>query len=353
MVSFTICRYSGNIHFPCRNYQQINADQQGTSRFYPSHRTSWPREERRRMTGDREEQAVRAVQRMQDYIARHLQEPMTMRQLATVACYSPYHCARVFRELTGVPPFEYIRRMRLTQSAIVLRDVEKRVLDVALDFVFDSHEGFTRAFCREFGVTPKQYAKKPRPVQFFLPYGVTFRYLYTKYKESFMEKTHEKTCVIFAQVVERPARKLILKRGEKADNYFQYCEEVGCDVWGMLVSIKEALHEPAGIWLPAAMRAGGSEYVQGVEVPHSYDGDIPEGFDIIDLPPCRMMVFQGEPYDDITFGNAIDSMQKHLKTFRPELYGYTWDGNHPRFQLEPQGWRGYIELWPVREVQKD
>ncbi|SIQ44943.1 AraC-type DNA-binding protein [Alkalispirochaeta americana] len=305
------------------------------------------------MAGDKEEQVVKAVQRMQDYIVRHLQEPITMRQLATVACYSPYHCARMFRELTGVPPFEYIRRARLTKSALVLRDGDRRILDVALDFVFDSHEGFTRAFSREFGVTPKRYAKKPGPVQLFLPYGVEFQHLYKKrHKESLMEKAQEKVCVVFTQVVERPARKLILRRGTKASDYFEYCEEVGGDVWGLLVSIKEALHEPAGIWLPPRMRSGGSEYVQGVEVSSSYDGDIPEGFEIIDLPACRMMVFQGEPYDDVHFEDAICSMQEQLKKFRPELYGYAWDKDNPRLQLEPQGWRGYIELWSVKEVQK-
>lgn len=295
------------------------------------------------------QQVVKAVQRMQDYIARHLQEPITMRQLANVAYYSPYHCARMFKELTGVPPFEYIRKMRLTQSALVLRDANKRVLDVALDFVFDSHEGFTRAFSKEFGVTPKKYAQKPGPMQLFLPYGVKSRYLYTnKTEESVMEKTQ----VIFTQIIERPSRKLILKRAKKATDYFAYCEEVGCDVWGILVSIKDAIHEPAGIWLPPHLRSGGSEYVQGVEVPYAYNGEIPSGFEIIDLPACRMMVFQGEPYDDADFEKVIVSMWTHLKKFNPELYGYTWDESHPRLQLEPQGWRGYIELRAVKEVKK-
>lgn len=90
---------------------------------------------------------------------------------------------------------------------------------------------------------------------------------------------------IFVQIIERPARRLILKRGKAASEYFTYCEEVGCDVWGILVSIKEALYEPIGMWLPESMRVPGtSEYAQGVEVPLEYDGEIPEGFDCIELP---------------------------------------------------------------------
>ena len=53
-----------------------------------------------------------------------------------------------------------------------------------------------------------------------------------------MEKS---TKSIFVQVIERPARKLLVKRGRKAEDYFEFCEEVGCDIWGVLCSVKEAL----------------------------------------------------------------------------------------------------------------
>jgi AraC-like DNA-binding protein len=47
--------------------------------------------------------------------------------------------------LTGKTPFEYIRALRLSRAAVKLRDEDVKIIDVALDFVFDSHEGFTRA----------------------------------------------------------------------------------------------------------------------------------------------------------------------------------------------------------------
>lgn len=43
------------------------------------------------------------------------------------------------------------------------------------------------------------------------------------------------TKIVFVQIIERPARKVLLKRGIKATEYFGYCEEVGCDVWPMLL----------------------------------------------------------------------------------------------------------------------
>lgn len=53
---------------------------------------------------------VEAVQRMQDYMEEHLLVPITMKQLARAAGYSPWHAARIFREKLGKSPFEYLRR---------------------------------------------------------------------------------------------------------------------------------------------------------------------------------------------------------------------------------------------------
>lgn len=160
------------------------------------------------------------------------------------------------------------------------------------------------------------------------------------------------TQTIFTQVIERPKRKAIIKRGIKARDYFAYCEETGCDVWGILASVKEALYEPIGMWLPKKLiKPGTSEYVQGVEVALDYDNDIPEGFEIIELEPCKIMIFQGEPFEDEDFEEAIMDVMRSIKKYKPDLYGFKWaDDLNPRFQMEPQGYRGYIEGRPVIEL---
>lgn len=101
----------------------------------------------------------------------------------------------------------------------------------------------------------------------------------------------ENVKTVFVQRVEKPARKVILKRGVKARDYFAYCEEVGCDVWGTLTSMKSLCGEPVCLWLPPEQRAPGtSEYVQGVETAEDYDGPVPEGFDVIRLQIGRAHV---------------------------------------------------------------
>ena len=296
-------------------------------------------------------EAIDAVQRVQDYIEAHIHEPISLSQLARAAGYSPWHTVRIFKELLNKTPFEYLRALRLTKAALTLRDEKQRIIDVAFDFVFDSHEGFTRAFSKEFGVTPKRYSQSPQPIQLFMPHRIRDYYLTLHKGEKKMSETAK---TVFVQVVERPVRKAILKRGVKAADYYEYCGEVGCDVWGMLTSVKEAMYEPIGMWLPPGLiTEGTSKYAQGVEVPLDYDGKVPEGFDIIELAPCKMMVFQGEPYEDEEFEEAISDMWDVMKRYKPETYGFTWDDEAaPRFQLAPEGYRGYIEARPVKEINQ-
>jgi len=166
--------------------------------------------------------------------------------------------------------------------------------------------------------------------------------------------SENKIKTVFVQVIERPARKLLLKRGVAADDYYEYCEEVGCDIWGLLSSVKDALYEPVGLWLPHHLiRPGTSRYVQGVELPQDYTGPVPEGLELIGLPPCKLLVFQGEPYDDEHYEEAISEIWDVMKTYNPATFGYEWaDEEAPRFQLAPMGYRGYIEARPVRPLAR-
>ncbi len=294
---------------------------------------------------------LNAVNRMKEYIQQHITEQITLRMLANTANYSPWHADRIFKELTGKTPFEYIRAVRLSLAAVKLRSTDVKVADVAFDYVFDSHEGFTRAFTKHFGVTPRYYNKSSPLIKFFIPENIRDFYLTTQKGVTFMPKNSNANTV-FVQVIERPARKLILKRGITATEYFKYCEEVGCDIWDALLNIKEALYEPIGMWLPQNLqKPGTSTYAQGVEVPEAYSGDIPDGFEIIELKPCKLMVFQGKPYDDEKFGEAISELWEVMKDYDPKLYGFEWDDQAgPRFQLAPMGYRGYIEARPVRQI---
>ncbi|MBR5224546.1 MAG: AraC family transcriptional regulator, partial [Clostridia bacterium] len=98
-----------------------------------------------------------------------------------------------------------------------------------------------------------------------------------------------------------------------------------------------------------------STYVQGVEVAKDYDGVIPEGFEVITLPEADYLMFQGEPFDEEDYCDAIFAVQSAMDRYEPSVIGCCWDDLNPRIQLEPRGKRGYVEMRAVRkeaEAQK-
>ena len=288
---------------------------------------------------------ILAVQQMQDYIEAHMDEKIGLSDLACVAHFSPWYCYRLFHEHTGFTPSNYLRRLRLSRAALRLKNDGARIIDAAFEFGFGSADGFTRAFYREFGLLPRDYAASPVPIALFIPYGAKFRALR---KDSIPMKS---TNNIFIQVVHKPARKAIIKRGVRADEYFAYCAEVGCDVWGLLTSMDSLCGEPVCLWLPEPYRpAGTSVYVQGVETALDAPYPVPDGFDTILLPEADYLMFQGEPFREEDYSDAIASVQQAMNSYDPSVIGYAWDDSNPRTQLEPRGTRGYIELRAVRRL---
>ncbi|MBO4390915.1 MAG: helix-turn-helix domain-containing protein [Lachnospiraceae bacterium] len=283
-----------------------------------------------------------AVRLMQNYIGEHIREEITIDDLAKASSFSTWYARRLFLKYLNMTPAVYIRRLKLSKSALKLRDESVTVLDVAMEMGFGSVDGYQRAFRKEFGCNPKEYSTGPVPVWLFTPSIIEVG----ERKVKDMSETR----TIFIQVVEKPERKVIIKRGVKADEYFSYCEEVGCDVWGLLTSIKSISGEPVCLWLPKALRNPvTNEYVQGVEVESGYSGPVPEGFEVIDLPAAKYLLFRGEPFPDEEYAAAIGEMWEAEKKYDPAFIGYEWDDSNPRIQLEPRGERGYIELLPVKE----
>ncbi|MDE7422977.1 MAG: AraC family transcriptional regulator [Lachnospiraceae bacterium] len=279
---------------------------------------------------------------MQDFIHKNLDSNITMADLSKEAKYSPWYSYRLFVALLGKTPAVYIRRLRLSKSALKLRDERKKIIDIALESGFDSVDGYQRAFYREFGCNPYEYASCPIPIYLFKPYGV-------KYAKPRKDVNMKEVKNVFIQEIEKPERKVIVKRGKKAKHYFEYCEEVGCGVWGLLMSMKSINGEPVCLWLPKQyIKPGTSEYVQGVEVPIDYSGNIPDGFEVIELPKCKYLMFHGEPFEESEFGEAIQQLWDAIEKYDPKIIGYCWDDSNPRIQLEPIGTRGYIEMLPVK-----
>ena len=59
-------------------------------------------------------------------------------------------------------------------------------------------------------------------------------------------------------------------------------------------------------------------------------------------------MFQGEPFAEEDYCDAIVSVQQAMDNYDPAVIGYVWDDSNPRIQLEPRGKRGYIEMRAIK-----
>lgn len=95
------------------------------------------------------------------WLESHLDQPLSLDNVAAKAGYSKWHLQRMFKDVTGHAIGAYIRARRLSKSAVALRLTARPILDIALQYRFDSQQTFTRAFKKQFSVTPALYRRSP------------------------------------------------------------------------------------------------------------------------------------------------------------------------------------------------
>lgn len=101
------------------------------------------------------------IQKTLDFIDKNLSEEIKIETLSNIAGLSQFYFQRLFKRLVKRPVNEYIKLRRLARASVVLQDKNKRIIDVALDFGFSSHETFSRAFKGAYGITPAEFRAKP------------------------------------------------------------------------------------------------------------------------------------------------------------------------------------------------
>ena len=100
----------------------------------------------------------RAIALMEDNLTTAT-EPL---RVAKAAGYSRFHFDRLFLATLGETPADYLRKRRLSEAARELVTTHKPLVEIALDYQFQSQEAFTRAFKRMFGISPGTYRKRGR-----------------------------------------------------------------------------------------------------------------------------------------------------------------------------------------------
>jgi AraC family transcriptional regulator len=97
------------------------------------------------------------VKRVMMHISRNLDGELRLRQLAEEACYSPFHFIRVFENLMGETPQQYIIRKRMERAGLDLLEGEQRIINTALDVGYETHNSFCKVFKNFYGMSPARF----------------------------------------------------------------------------------------------------------------------------------------------------------------------------------------------------
>lgn len=107
---------------------------------------------------------VNVISELLEWIERNLDSQdnrLSLDKVAMKSGYSKWHLQRMFKEITSTAIGAYIRSRRLSKAAVALRLTSRPILDIALQYRFDSQQTFTRAFKKQFAMTPAIYRRAP------------------------------------------------------------------------------------------------------------------------------------------------------------------------------------------------
>lgn len=106
-----------------------------------------------------QESYIRSVYKVIFYIEQNYHENLTLEELSRVAGFSKYHFHRIFKAVAGENLADYLRRARL-QSAVLKLKTTKNVTQIALESGYETNASFSKAFKKQFCITPKECAKE-------------------------------------------------------------------------------------------------------------------------------------------------------------------------------------------------
>lgn len=293
-----------------------------------------------------------AIQRMLDWIEENLTASPTLLEMSREIGYSPFYCSSQFHEITGMTLKSYLAVRRLSKATLVVRDSKERILDIALQYGYSSQEAFSRAFKSAYGCTPSAYRKNPRPVELFPKKNVFFPEHYTEKGEPTVNQTILTQPQIRIEHI--PAHKYIGIWDNDADSYCSFWEHHNCEeVCGIIDSMSHVMHpvvtcHTAG-WFHQKGKKG---YFYGLGVTPDYEGELPKGFTLREIPESYYLVFFHPAFDFIKdCGEVMERVEKLAWGFDPAARGYAWNEELcPDYQRHYPEVIGYEVLRPIKKL---
>jgi AraC family transcriptional regulator len=217
---------------------------------------------------------IKSLNKAIDYMEDNITENITCEDVAEYIYLSSFHFQRTFNLLTGLTVGEYIRNRRLSLAGQELLTSNRKVIDIAFKYGYETPESFSKAFSRFHGVTPIEAKKKGTILKSFnrltlkiiLEGGNSMDYRIEK-KEAFQVVAKTK---LFNEV--NSQTEIPKFWGEYYDAGL---DNVVCGMMGICSQAKDNV----------------KEWKYGIGCERKYVKAIPDGFEIIDVPSYTWAVF--------------------------------------------------------------
>lgn len=270
-------------------------------------------------------------------IKAHDDEALMLKHLSGKLGYSEFYISRKFKEISGMQFRDYLRFRRLAFALKEIRDTEKGILDIALNYGFSSHEAFTHAFKTAYGITPSEYRQSPLPVVLRTIIKPFDCYL-LGIGGCGMANTSEDVKIYFVTI---HAHKFLHIKNDDVGG-----SEANSGSGQIMAYINDPIGRICSWGIPLAE-------CYGVRLPLEYDGEVPPQMMLIDVPEAEYIVFEHGPFDyEMQNCGVEQKIERAMKSFNYEEAGYCLDYSPGRifyFYHDPARFWKYIR--PVQKIR--
>jgi AraC-like DNA-binding protein len=110
------------------------------------------------------EELYRRLHRARDYAQARFDQPLTLEEMAQIACLSPNHFLRTFRQVFRQSPHQYLTALRMERAQKLLAVTELSVTEICYAVGFASLGSFSWLFRRHFGISPEAYRQRKKGI---------------------------------------------------------------------------------------------------------------------------------------------------------------------------------------------